>query len=68
MAKFIVIDQEQLETINVINNLKMDNMYTVLDEYGEYSTIAQYSKKYDNFHIVSVKTENLDRTKSIHAG
>lgn len=68
MAKFTIISQEQLETINVMNNMKIDNLYSVLDEYEEYSTIVQYSKKYDNFHIVSVKTENLDKTKSIVAG
>lgn len=68
MPKFIVISQEQLDTINVINNMKVDNLYTVLDEYEDYSTICQYSKKYDNLHIVSVKTENLDKTKSMLAG
>lgn len=60
MSKFTVLRQEALLGINLINTLKQNNMYVVLDEYNGYSTICQYSQKYDNFHIVSVKTENLD--------
>ncbi len=68
LARIIVINQEQLETINVMNNMKIDNLYTVLNENEEYSTIVQYSKKYDNMHIATVKTDNLDKSKSVVAG
>lgn len=60
MAQFTVLKQEELETINAINRMKINDAYVVLNEYNGYSTICQYSQKYDNFHIVSVKTENLD--------
>lgn len=65
MAKMILIKQDALETINIINKLKLDDMYAVLEEYNGYSTICQYSLKYDNFHIVQVKTENLDLNKRL---
>lgn len=59
--KMILINQDSMESMNIINKLKVDNMFVVLEEYNGFSTIAQYSKKYNNFHVVSVKTENLDR-------
>lgn len=60
MNKFIVIAQENINEINAINNLQVDDMYTVLNEYNGYSTICQYSKKYDSFHIATVKTDRLN--------
>lgn len=63
--KLTIIKQDVLDSINVINKLKIDNMYVVLDEYNGYSTICQYTKKYDDFHIVSVKSENLDRSNEM---
>lgn len=63
--KMILIKQDALESMNIINKLKVDNMFVVLEEYNGYSTISQYSSKYDNFHVVSVKTENLDRNMEL---
>lgn len=62
MAQFTIIKQEDLQTINQLNKLKKDNSYRVLNEFNGYSTIIQYSTKYDNFHIVSVPTDKLDET------
>lgn len=63
--KMVIVKQDALESINIINKLKLDNMFVVLEEYNGYSTICQYTKKYDNFHIISVKTENLDRSNEL---
>ena len=63
--RITIIKQSQVETLNIMNTLKIDNQYMVLDEYNGYSTICQYSKKYDNFHIANVKTENLDDSLKI---
>lgn len=63
--KMILIKQDALESINIINKLKVDNMFVVLEEYNGFSTICQYSKKYNNFHVVSVKTENLDKSMEL---
>lgn len=68
MAKMIVLKQEVLDTINVINNLKIDDMYVVMNEYEGVSTICQYSKKYDNFHIVWVKSDNLNKSLEMKQG
>lgn len=59
-TKFTVLRQEALIGINLINTIKHDNMYVVLDEYNGYSTICQYSSKYDNFHIITVQTDRLN--------
>lgn len=68
MSKMILLKQDVLETINVINRLKVDDMYVTMEEYNGYSTICQYSKKYDNFHIVSVKTDNLKKNLELKEG
>lgn len=68
MAKLIIIKQENLESINVMNHLKQNDSYIVLNEYNGYSTICQYSQKYDNFHIVDVKSENLNPNLRVLSG
>lgn len=65
MAKMILLKQDAIESINIINKLKIDNMYVVLEEYNGFSSIAQYSSKYDTFRIVTVQSENLDRSKEL---
>lgn len=64
-TKFIVIRQADILAINMINNSKRDNSYVVLDEYNGYSTICQYSSKYDDFHIVTVSSDKLDKSCEI---
>ena len=61
-TKFTVVRQEALLGINLINQIKHDNMYVVLDEYNGFTTICQYSRKYDDFHIVTVSTDKLDKS------
>lgn len=61
-TRFIVLPQNALIGINLINGIKYDNMYVVLDENNGFTTICQYSKKYDDFHIVTVQTEKLDKS------
>lgn len=65
MAKMILISQDALESMNIINKLKIDNMFVELEEFNGFTTISQYSKKYDNFHVVCVKTDNLDRSMEL---
>ena len=66
--KMIVIKQEQFETMKLMNEMKRDNMFVVLNEFNGYSTICQYSKKYDNFHINDVPSDKLDRNLEIKSG
>lgn len=65
--KMVILKQDDLESINIINKLKVDSMYIVLNEYEGYSTICQYTRKYDGFHIIQVKSEKLDRSKQLTA-
>lgn len=60
MSRIIVINQDNINEINAINKLQLDDMYTVLNTNDEYTTICQYSKKYDSFHIATVKTDRLN--------
>ena len=66
MAQFRIIRQDDLKSINHINEMKLDNMYVTIDEYNGYSTIIQYSSKYDNFKIISVPTERLDKNYELN--
>lgn len=55
----IIIKQEHIDEMYMLMRMKQDNAYIVLNEYNGYSTICQYTSRYDNLHIVNVKTENL---------
>ena len=58
--KFVIITQANLETINIMNQIKRDQMYCVLNEGNGFSTIAQYSSQYDSFKIVTCKSDDLN--------
>lgn len=60
MNRMIIVNQKNVDDIQMMNKLQIDDMYTILYQNEEYSIICQYSKKYDNFHIVSVKTDRLN--------
>ena len=68
MAKFTVIKREMVDELNMLYAMKIDNSYVVVDEYNEFSTIFQYSKKYDQVKLITVKTENLDPSKRLQEG
>lgn len=66
MSKFIILDRDSIYNLRPLYEAKNDNAYIVLEEYNGYSTIAQYSYKYDNIKIVTVLTDNLDKNKALY--
>lgn len=68
MAKFTIIKRDTVDQLLMLYTMKEDNAYVVVDEFNEYSTIFQYSSKYDQVKMISVKTENLDPTKRLLEG
>lgn len=65
---FTIIKRNDLDEMKMLYAMRQDNAYIVLDEYNEYSTIAQYSSKYDQVKVISVKTANLDPSKRLQQG
>lgn len=65
MAHFFTLNENKLDDLNILFKNKTDNQYCVLNSYGKYSDIAQYSKKYDNIKLVCVLTDNLDYENGI---
>lgn len=63
MSKITVLSQNTLESIRKLNAIKVDGAYIVMDSYDEFSVICQYSEKYDSFHIVTVKTDRLNKDR-----
>lgn len=57
--KMVIIKQEDIQNMIKLMTLKQDDSFFVMSEYNGYSKICQYSQKYDNLHIVEVKTDNL---------
>lgn len=68
MAKFTIISKDKVDEILMLYKMQVDNSYIVLEEYNEFSTICQYSSKYDQVKMITVKTENLDKSKWLHEG
>lgn len=68
MAKFTIIKRDTVDQLLMLYTMKEDNAYVVVDEFNEYSTIFQYSSKYDQVKMISVKTENLDPKKRLLEG
>ena len=68
MAKFTIIKQKTVDELSMLYHMKVDNAYIVLEEFNEFSTIAQYSAKYNQVKLITVKTENLDKTKRLQEG
>ncbi len=68
VAKFTIIKRELVDELKMLYSMKIDNTYVVVEEYNEFSTIFQYSKKYDQVKMITVKTENLDPTKRLQEG
>lgn len=65
---FTIVKRTDLDEMKMLYMMREDNAYIVLNEYNEYSTIAQYSSKYDEVKIISVKTENLNPNKRLQEG
>lgn len=57
---FFCVNNSQLNSLTELLTNKIDNQFIVVQDYGDYSDIAQYSSKYDNVKFVCVKTDNLD--------
>lgn len=59
MAKFFNIEGEQLARINRLYQRQVDGEYIILGQANGFTDIAQWSEKYMNIHIVTVRSENL---------
>ena len=57
--KMIIIKPEHIQNMNKLMTIKQNDAFFIMDEYNGYSKICQYSSKYDNLHIVEVKSDNL---------
>lgn len=68
MAKFTVLSKEVVDELTMLYQMRIDNSYIVVDEYNEFSVICQYSSKYDQVKMITVRTENLDPVKRLRAG
>lgn len=62
MAKFFNIEEEALVSMNQLMRNKRDNEYVVLNSANGFTDIAQYSSKYQNLHLVTVRSDALDWT------
>lgn len=68
MAKFTIIRKDKIAELEMLYHMKIDNLYVVVEEYNEYSTIFQYSRKYDQVKLITVQTANLDPNLRLHEG
>lgn len=68
MAKFTIIKRNIADQLIMLYNMKIDNLYIVCEEYNGFSTILQYSKKYDQVKMITVKSEDLDPRLRLQEG
>lgn len=68
MAKFTIIKRNIADQLIMLYNMKIDNTYIVCEEYNGFSTILQYSKKYDQVKMITVKSEDLDPRLRLQEG
>lgn len=68
MAKFTIIREEKLEGLSLLYRMKIDNQYVVVEEFNGFSTIFQYSKKYDQVKMITVQTSALDPNLRLQEG
>lgn len=62
MAKFFNLEAEHVNSINKLIKNKRNNEYVVLAESNGFADIAQWSDKYQNVRIITVRSANLDWT------
>lgn len=58
---FFYLEENRLNGLFKLFKNKQDGQYMVLNESNGYSDIAQYSEKYQNIRIISVKTDHLKK-------
>lgn len=68
MSKFVIVSRQAVDEMLMLYRMKQDNVYSIIEENNGFSTIAQYSGKFDSVKIVTVKSENLDTTKRLTGG
>lgn len=68
MAKFTIIRQEKITGLEMLYKMKIDNLYVVVEEFNDFSTIFQYSRKYDQVKMITVQTANLDPNLRLQEG
>lgn len=68
MAKFTIIKRNIADQLIMLYNMKIDNLYIVCEEFNGFSTILQYSKKYDQVKMITVKSEDLDPRLRLQEG
>lgn len=65
MSKFFNLEAEHVNSINKLVQNKRNNEYVVLQESNGFTDIAQWSDKYQNVRIITVRSANLDWTNRL---
>lgn len=65
MAKFYTLEERQVKRILTLFERKFNNEYVLLADSNGFSDIAQYSEKYQNVRLCTVRSENLDKDNRI---
>ena len=59
MAKFFTLEEKQVQNIMKLFERKFNNEYVLIQSSNGFTDIAQYSDKYQNVRLCTVKSENL---------
>lgn len=62
MAKFFNIEEKHMPGLSRLFRDKIDSQFIILGSANGFTDIAQYSTKYQNVRVITVRTENLDYT------
>lgn len=65
MAHFIFLTEDQVNDIKTLFKNRFNNEYIVLNEGNGFSDIAQFSEKYDNVRLVTVRNDKLSKADKL---
>lgn len=65
MQKIYVLTAKDVSHIQTLMKRKCDNEYIVLKSNDGYSDICQWSDKYQNVHIATVRDDRLDESNRL---
>lgn len=65
MQKIYVLEEADLYRLGTLFRNKHDNEYVVLSTNKGYADIAQYSCKYQNVHLATVREDKLNESNRL---
>lgn len=65
MAHMFILNEKQVKLIQELLTNKFNNEYVLLNEGNGFADIAQYSEKYDNVRLVTVRNDRLTKIDRI---